>query len=158
MHLTQQNQKNCSWLEKAQSSETESVGIPLMQICFKSHSLNVGLLDLKHFSVKDQSQLFKVCYKSGRFPPSLPSVPVVTSEKSSQSEIVEEMHLHHLPLLLLLLLLISFSSCCLKTLEAVGWNGFEISGSTAEYGSGDCLDSEALTCGPATFDMTISGK
>ena len=35
-----------------------------------------------------------------------------------------------------LLLLASLSTGCLKTLEAIGWTGLEISGSTAEYGSG----------------------
>ena len=34
-----------------------------------------------------------------------------------------------------LLVLASLSTGCLKTLEAIGWTGLEISGSTAEYGS-----------------------
>ena len=69
--------------------------------------------------------------------------------------------MHFQPLLtflVLLLLLVSLSSCCMKALEGVGWNGLEISGATAEYGSGDCLGSEDLTCGPATLDMSIGGR
>ena len=67
------------------------------------------------------------------------------------------MHLR-LVLTFLLLLLVSLSSCCMKALEAVGWNGLKISGATAEYGSGDCLGTDALTCGPATLDISISGS
>ena len=96
-------------------------------------------------------------YKSGT-----PASDSVVFDNPSRLKIVdctaaaEEMHLRLA--LTFLLLLLSLSSCCMKALEGVGWNGIQISGSTAEYGSGDCLQSDALTCGPATFDISISGR
>ena len=123
----QQNEKNCSCLQKAESSETrKSVGSELVkrgpgQGSYKRQLLSIG------FSRVQQ---------------------LISTHLSTQLS-AEEMHLR-LVLAFLLLLLVSLSSCCIS-----GWNGLKISGATAAYGSGDCLGTDDLTCGPATLDMSI---